>query len=258
MIIEKDDIFKIVPAITTIFVFSGIVKAIFYYSIFGINIIDYAEWNEYLFFFLNNIVDLTIMGLLIFSAWWNVHLLNNENYMKSFPFSDKFKQAILFVLPLLSGILVAALFIDFTRSLLLKGSLGIVIIYIVCFGYSLQFFLGMRLFKKMFRSDFVAKVFKTISALIIVFFILVVPAYIKAYRIIKIRSDRDQLTLYLKDQKTKSTNDSLLYIGKTHQFYFFYDVAKKQSEIINISYVDSSKIVRKPFYSVIKALDPMR
>jgi hypothetical protein len=60
--------------ITTILVFSGILKAIAYYSIFGINIIEYAEWNEYLFFFLNDIIDLSLILLVVFAGWWNAYL----------------------------------------------------------------------------------------------------------------------------------------------------------------------------------------
>ena len=252
MKIEKEDIFKVISAITTIFVLMGIMNAFFYYYIFGIDILEYAAWNEYVFFFLKNLFQILLFLLIFLVAR---EFVNESNFYKRN----------IFIIMAVSGIgslLFFSLYFDQTRRFLFTSSVFIYIIYALAFCLDVGWLYAVKLsdqFSKQsgwpaFGKNYFLIIKYTVPVLIITVMV-VVPAYIKAYKIIKKPSERDQVVLYLKD-KIKATTDSLVYAGKTEKFYFFYNLSSKQAEVITASSVDSCKISRQRI--VFSFLDPLQ
>lgn len=268
-ILGKEDFFKIISSLVTILVIMGIIKASVYYLIFGINILEYAEWNEYFFFFLSDIGDLFYLVALFFIAFTITTYLNK---LKDINKDSAEKYQIIFETGayIILGFGLLSVSVKFLRHLLFKGIVGEIAIYSICFGL-LLFLTSFYNSRKSLFSDIaedvvikknkvpIIKAMETLAFVVILLSTIIIlnvaPPYLKAYRLIQYPDKRKQISIYSKGLIIKESSDSILYIGKTNKFYFFFDRRLKKSSIINSTYVDSVQILRRPFKRDYKSFD---
>ena len=184
MKITKEDMIKMVPFVAPIFILFGIVNAAVYYGVFGINILNYATWNEYLFFFLNDLPKLYIMLLLIPSALFLLPIFGNKIVVKLFIIFDTVVGILLFILDHFSNI----------KHLFFTSYWGTHIIYIFCFvifDQTLAFLNSESEFKNILDSPItLLKNYRKIPyniAFAFLGFLLIAPPYIDAFGVINHR-----------------------------------------------------------------------
>ena len=158
------------------------------------------------------------------------------------------------------------------RKLLFKGIVGEIIIYalIICSIVVIAFIIKSDEFllddneKTDSSSEFLLNkgkfwkpIFVLISIISLIFLLNVAPPYLKAYKVINNPERSKLIKVYSKDKVVIQTLDSIIYVGKTSKFYYFFDLSCKQALIFNTTYVDSVKYVRKQMRGASKIYDPL-
>lgn len=229
-------------------IFLGLVRIFAYYQYFGIEIIPYLEISEILLSFLNYIV--LIVAVLAISLAWPFAKEDGETieYYETFikrikrvkSFKSRFKQyseQILIPLLLLCVFVsicfvIARVFWNlFSTEIFLWNRLLYVITVIISFSIALIFYLEYEV--SAYRNslnNFKLRRLRLVSLSSLIFIIMVVEGTLEAWRLEKSYEDKFSKIILNSSEEIISNQDNF-YIGKTKNYFFYYNNKDESYEV---------------------------
>lgn len=241
---------KVFPYIGGATVLLSIINAIIFYSFFGIRILDYLEFSESLFLFLDNILIVTIVGLIAFVVflYFINKLMKNKAIKIEYAIgieTHKIKhpkdiKAILIFLCILLPLYNAISLIWFQKDIpevILTDCFGVWAILMQIANLKMMNYFDKEKESKKYIPIYFLAVFASLFSFTVIIW--------NSRKAISIKYDHKNTnqTIFFKSGTTLSTSDSLLYIGQTKNFIFFYNPKNDEKTIIKLD--ELSKIQLK-------------
>ena len=235
--IDFDKLKRLFPLLNLLVIGLGLAKIVYYYKQFEINIIQYLELTESIILFFDDILKLFIFWFLPFIIL-NIfigHKIGNENaivYEKISGTESFWKRLLLF---LKANLL-------FIISLIISTLLGKLYTFLLIIVLALYILTEL---KHTIRKYYNITLDSTYHNLIIMSIILTVNVYDRVItEVEQVRNHKyNKTTVYFKDKTSVKDEKQIIFLGKTHNFIFFYDTVNKESRIHPVSEID--KIVLK-------------
>jgi hypothetical protein len=228
-----DSIVSYAPLITGFLIFSGVTKAMLYYKAFNIDILPYLDFSEALLLFLDELLFLAIITCSeIFIAAQADHAVNKK--LTSIRAGRLIKNSLtrrgIFYLLLI--LLNAWIFIVYPYQYAIRLSLCIIVLILII-NFSIK---KMHVYERAYRfkEKKYPKPLYTIGPVVLIFFTLlnIITGYTKAIDIIYLKKWRHFAVAFLEDDKKVQSSDCLLFVGRTNNYVFFYNVNTETSTII--------------------------
>lgn len=226
-----DNTNKIIPLISTVILLSGIIKYYIYYNYFNININEYIDLSEFPLLFISDILLYVIIFIIYFSYLPIPYI--KEYFMKKYGahnFSFKYSKVVVPIV-LISFILL------FLNSIVTNSFSKIDVFAIQA---ELAFIFGtVLLFLKL-------KNVRTYTIIVCLFMMLTFPILNGISDIDLIKKGMSSYNIsfsYNKDEFETNTNH-LIFIGKTRNYVYLYDVKTKYTHIFNFANIENFKIIR--------------
>lgn len=220
---------NLIPFLSLLVILSNAIKLITYYRSFGISIIDYMEWSEFTFSFLEDIYGYIIMlsGIMVFQVIDDLFGKTIKPAQSSKPISKRhFYRKLIY----------SFLFIYGASSLACYWFMNWIVYYITLIA---MIFIYIIFSDRSKRIDSLTKYYLLIPTLILF-------SYFNAKRelsMIKEKVSAHQVVLQINNDKI-STNKEIHYLGRTKNYTFFYNSTTKLSTIYpnkNIQSIDVSE-----------------
>lgn len=222
-----EQISKAIPIISIILLLSSIIKNSLYYSNFGINISEFIDLSEFPLLFIN---DLPFYLVFLFSLLFYLPLIYLRIYVRnkfgaeSFTFSRTKKFAEL-VIP--ASILTIFLILFFKFSIETKITViqtNIIIVISLTLLY-------------IDRSIEFSKKYLFWSSLVIMILFSGMNAF-SEIDIIESGKSKKCVT-FISNNKTIKTNNIIIFLGKTKNYIFIYDLLKKQTLVFDFNKIEN-------------------
>lgn len=227
---KVQQLIKLLPVGTLLIIVLSSIKQLTYYAIFGINISDYLQFQEYIVLFIDDLIIYSIMlgiGVYLYLRDWIMSDGKLDNHkkkkQKESTNNDRTMKVLMWLL-----LLITLAFIYFFRSeaRLLRSMFTILIINIGVIIY-LYFFVGKRKFSYL---GFI---------LIILLANLLVDALTDAYKVL-LNNQNNKYHIILEDGKESISTMS--YIGKTEKFLFLFNHSKNETVVIPMDRIKEMRV----------------
>jgi hypothetical protein len=233
---EKNQLNKILKYFPGFIIFLGIVKLIFFYKSFNIQIVDYLNLSEVLISFIDKAILYIIIAfvpiLLVLTFWGEVIAKSNtitfeEKLSKNFSqrvFSDIKENIFPFILTLIGIIFF-----------IVKGKWSIEIgaIYFSYFGCYIVIFITREIriaYKKQYNYS-IPPTYLNFFFLIYLFTILLLQNTIQEIKEIKEKHKYLGTMIFL-EKETITCDSNNTYVGQTNDYLFLYSISEKRSTVI--------------------------
>lgn len=219
---------EIVPTVTSVFVLSGIVKALAFYSLFGIRIIDYIDFSESLLLFFDDLIIFCVA--LMFS-------LVSSHFYKKYPLS-----LVLFGLVLIISNSVY-FYILLHNYYHLNPYLSLVqpllLLLLSAWGFW-HLYTGIKVEQPDAKPDLQIQM----RLLILLFSLISVMAYRvkRDYDNIVYEQPDREVTCLFNDSSQVRTGIDTVYVGRTKNTLFFYSKQEKKALIYKSDQVKKTEI----------------
>lgn len=214
------DKFKsLIPFFTLLIIFSSAIKLITYYKRFNINIIDYLELSEFTFSFVDDIYAYAITFTYSFIIWYFQDFINpSRSQLKKL---EKQKKQQKFYKNLFFSYLMAFSIANFFSIYFINWIVYFVALMIIMIIY------GIFVYKSL-KIDIYTKYILLVPTLFIYIYF---QAKLEQSKIIEGKSSVIY-SISINDKEIES-NKNYVFIGKTREFTFFYDIKKNETTIYN-------------------------
>jgi hypothetical protein len=230
---SKPDYLKFLPAIGTLFILFGLLVANFYYSAFYIDIFPYIEFGEAIMLFLNVITPLLVVFAIITILFL---LYSDEQEIKhTGSGTENIAKIILVIFPLFFIAFDLVIAPKITKYGFLK---------IAWYAYWFPFckliytFVNVRLFMKQTTKGY--NQFLGFNIIAIFIFGLICTSELEVINTLK--SKTRKVELQLKDSSVIKNDSNLIFLGKTKNYFIFYNINTKEAMFTGAGLVDKIMI----------------
>lgn len=244
--------FKIIPYLTGFFILVSLFKAMAYYAVFEIRIVDYLRLQEVLILFIDDLLMITVVISLV--AFVSLTEDFDKDGTPRPPANVKKRRN----LTALQGLLLIVfsqlcyfyMFPSDVAFVLLGTTMVIAIIMVFVFGALFRY-------EKIYERQNNEPLNKYYRSFVMygLFYIFIAISFGTSGAFIKKNSPEqaDQYVIELKSGSTIVTTDStILYVGRTHNYIFLYDLVTKEKSILPDSEIASLSIKTKWWAGAIK------
>ena len=252
---EKKFIKSILPFLGVFIIFLGILQSYIYYKAFNINITEYLTLGESLLLFSSQTIPYLILLILLLPITLvlissktmeknrerDSIVFNEVNFKRRFLIYFKDLKIVIFIsiLPL-TAFLTGYFFKSFHQYQIVFLSIFIIniIMFIsVIFYFEYEIALKKKQKLNLERQNY----FIIMLSLILIMFNIAVAIY-KAHNI-KVNKSSKDIVLYFKDGLIIKNSNDTCYLGKSNNYYFFYNFINKESLIYKNEEIKSIKMI---------------
>lgn len=226
--IEKQ--LKYIPAISLLILISSLIKNYIYYDYFGININEFTSLSEFTLLFVSEIKFylIFILSLIIFLPF-----IFFKNYIQT-KFGEKIFSFTLTTS--FTSILILSFPIRIIMTIINEND--IVVIIEKCQDWLILFFISILLLIKK-DTIFIRNLYLFFCFISLLIFSITKP-YID---IEKVKRNQPNYNVeFISENKNYKTKRNYIYIGKTHEYLFIYNLNNKYTEIFKIQEIKNLKI----------------
>jgi hypothetical protein len=227
---------KISTLVGPLLIFCGVLKLVFFYNSFNINILEFINFTEIITSFLDDLNIILLFGLIMMIQ--SLPILNYTQRKSKLAVEDFYSVLLQLIYPRRFRYAIFFLIVGLSLGILLV--LGIFeynypLIYIIVFCF-IQF-----LFYSTMYLDEEGNVDESDSsiALNIILTIILSIVLLAKHDAQVVNSQQHETTLKIDGKNIECSKESeLIYLGKTESFVFLYDKQKDQSRIVQAEHVD--------------------
>jgi hypothetical protein len=237
---RTETVFKILPFLSGLAIVCGICKTVAFYSIFDISILPFLDFSETVLLFFG---DLFFM-IVIISGW--------SCFMYTFEIQEKpvgKNEKVISVKKLLTitvGILFVGAIIEILVSSLPKEySIPSTLLKLAAIYGAIFLLWFLSRFWKRYEKDYNTSVplFNKITAALIIFlfFYSLGSGLAEGLRIKHLKWKRVNCVAFLNNSRKIQTSDSIIFIGRTQNYTFFYNPKSEKKTVISNSDINEFK-----------------
>lgn len=226
---DKEILFKLAFPLIIIL---GVAKTTAYYHQFKIPIIEYLTLTEITIFFLSNIN--VFIAFLMYAGV--IYLIDNNNFRAS--------STLVFI-----GVMLITAYFFFSRSFRFDIGQSFSTLGWLLLGLFLPLLISFKSVGRYIGS--LTKIQINNIGIIYYTFLILVFSSMQGYYEAKIVKDKDIYsgsTIKLKEDRIIMSTDSIMYIGKTSNYLFFYNKKENSSEIYPINEIEKITYKTKVLY----------
>lgn len=230
MYAKLEENLKYIPIISLLILISSLIKNFIYYDFFGININEFTSLSEFTLLFVS---EIKLYLLFILSLIISVPFVFLKNYTETKFGERTFSYT-------LTKLVTSLIILSFPIRIIIiiVNENDIILLIEQCQEWLILFFVSILLFVK-YDIKFIRKLYLSFCVLSLLIFSITKP-YIDIEKIL--RNNPNYQIEFINENRIYKTKKNYIYIGKTHEYLFIYNLNTRYTEIFKIEEIKDFKI----------------